>query len=1500
MRNIVGPVFLCKVQFLNDLDPFSYGINSLEPLEAPEFSFNIHVPLMNQIPALMKVLRAPHNVSDVTLQVYKDMDFGSYLDIEATLNEQLDEFDGFFDNPRNSLVVRCQLSVRVHIILEKLMNSEGRELRRALFSLKQIFQDDKDLVRGFVENDGLGCLVKIGLETDQNYQNYILRALGQVMLYVDGMNGVMDHNETIQWLYMLISSKHRLVVKTALKLLLVFIEYTETNCLRLIKAIHAVDMLQELTPWYNLMLLLYDFDCTDWELLTFAMKLVNNTLQEIIDRDTFFSQVDCLNRLGMEKTAQHYLCTSGIELGLIQEVSMYQTRIRRRSTYEERTEDLGALDLTPRSTFTWNSPGAQENMDSLLGDPGVANDRHISTNFSKSKTSGALNKFLPQTNGNDGVHRACQPSQSFVFRQDPTDHFSVKLTEITPAMRKRREEVNKSKAQTNEDSSSVSSTSSASSSGDSSDSENSSIADAGSPSKQGSPKQKSFNQLDKRASSRNLCPSSVPHSAQPPWTKLPKIPGPSKSEVNIFKVMDKKNREGQTEQQSNLVSCNSFAPSDLKKQDSCVLKKSWLLGMMYSKERDGGVGLINEKVAEESSIDESETDGSEFRESQVKRQSVNEELSGVVSRAKESLNDQVNKSKSRLEVPLPGLPKQKSNKDLRKSENDIQWEKLLETLDRPLKLCDLDFTDLKGDDDINVCTPNTLRLNFFSQYSGDVPPPPPLGGIPPPPPFSYNEPPPAPPHSKFCRPSQESSQPSLVIRKNKKTVKLFWREIRDDSVIQKLLKDQKMLWDEIQPVKLDTSKLEYLFENRAKDITKEKQMDAKANKEISILDTKRSNVINIALTKLPPPRAIKAAILKMDATIINKEGIEKILTLLPTTEEKQKIAEAQLNNPDVPFGTAEQFLQTLASVSEVEARLKLWAFKLNFENAEQEIAEPLMDLKQGMEVLQASTTFKNIMAILLSIGNFLNGAEARGFFIDYLTKVPEVKDTVHKHTLVYHVSQMMVEMFPDSKDLYSEIGALTRASKVDFEELAANLEHIEVDCKASWEHLKAITKHDTSPQMKAKLSEFLSDCAERIMILTIVHRRIMNRYRKFLLWLGIPPSQMHDIKTDRICRIISEFALEYRTTRERVLQQIEKKQLYRQRNKTRGKMITEVKEYRKPEEKNLDQLTQLLCDSSDTEGRLRGRTPVKYKQRRNTEALPKQITNVKDRELMTTLMSGKNTSDQVGATQRRRPQRARNSAPARYERRSLKHGLTESQKNFMYCLPLITALYTELLVYYLTAHSWPQLTQRDFKNPIRVLLVADPQIVGELFEPRKPIGNLFRWDADKEEVGFHNQTPWTNFIIYVDHFARNGYIFQKEKGTKHTEVDLLIGAHTHRSRIRTWHRGTPFSEDVVAKQDEYAFDTTEKGVEIIVPTCSYRMGVTEMGYGFLEIFEDRKMRYAVLWLPQRFSHIWGLLFMTSISFLFTLLHYVKMCMERHKSWHHCKYLMQKVHTLHNI
>lgn len=56
--------------------------------------------------------------------------------------------------------------------------------------------------------------------------------------------------------------------------------------------------------------------------------------------------------------------------------------------------------------------------------------------------------------------------------------------------------------------------------------------------------------------------------------------------------------------------------------------------------------------------------------------------------------------------------------------------------------------------------------------------------------------------------------------------------------------------------------------------------------------------------------------------------------------------------------------------------------------------------------------------------------QARGFSIEYLQKVPEVKDTVHKHSLLHHLCSIIIEQFPDTSDLYSDIGTLARCSRV--------------------------------------------------------------------------------------------------------------------------------------------------------------------------------------------------------------------------------------------------------------------------------------------------------------------------------------------------------------------------------------------------------------------------------------------------------------------------------------
>lgn len=399
--------------------------------------------------------------------------------------------------------------------------------------------------------------------------------------------------------------------------------------------------------------------------------------------------------------------------------------------------------------------------------------------------------------------------------------------------------------------------------------------------------------------------------------------------------------------------------------------------------------------------------------------------------------------------------------------------------------------------------------------------------------------------------------------KKRKTIRLFWKDLQTVGVGDDAGKEGNF-WkfppEVTGKILLDSEKLEHLFENRAHEVKlkkQEKKIKENAN-VIIVLDAKRSNMINIAMTSLPPLRALKVAIMKMDSSIVNREQLEKILSIMvPTEEESLRLLEAQKAQPDLPLGNAEQIISTMSSISELKARLQLWAFKMDYDNLEQEVSEPLADLKKGIDDLKNNKTFKYIMATMLAIGNFLNQSNSRAFHFEYLSKVPEVKDTVHKHSLLHHVCNMIIDKFADSTDLYSEIGCLTRCAKVDWEELTAKLAKMESQCKMNWGNLRAISKHDSAAPMIQKLKDFLADSAERIMVLKIIHRRVLNRFRHFLLYMGVPTYQARELKVSYFCRMTSEFALEYRTTREKVTQTREKKANQKERSKTRGKMITE-------------------------------------------------------------------------------------------------------------------------------------------------------------------------------------------------------------------------------------------------------------------------------------------------------------------------------------------------------
>lgn len=469
---------------------------------------------------------------------------------------------------------------------------------------------------------------------------------------------------------------------------------------------------------------------------------------------------------------------------------------------------------------------------------------------------------------------------------------------------------------------------------------------------------------------------------------------------------------------------------------------------------------------------------------------------------------------------------------------DQSWGSFLKPAAR-LCLNTLDFSDLWDEEDSTEDEATTASSDS-STCLGGPPAPPPL-----PPPL-------APP-----LPLASSKGAAIKCR----TLKLHWRELPSLAPLPRMTRfGTQTIWARLEPVHLDTNRLEYLFETKGSSTTFNVASGKQKQTSVSVLGMKRSNIVTIAMSSLPPPRLLPPAIYSMDSSVLDREDVQRLQSLMPTEEELCLIKEAKAQNPHSTLAPAELCLLTLGEIPHLNTRLQLWAFALDYDSLEREIAEPLFHLKLAMEQLAASQTFRCILATVLAIGNFLNGCKARGFELSYLGKLSYVRDTHTRQPLLHHVCVLLLQLYPQSSDLYSDITAVTKAGKFDYSLVQSNLTQLEALCKASWEQLKILDKADDKKKggklekrrgggnealapegsIRHRLPQILKECEEKLKVLRAVNRRVINRFHSFLLFLGYSRAMVRDTKAEDFCKTISNFSLEYRTTRQVILMQRER------------------------------------------------------------------------------------------------------------------------------------------------------------------------------------------------------------------------------------------------------------------------------------------------------------------------------------------------------------------------
>ncbi|XP_015600677.1 formin-2 [Cephus cinctus] len=392
------------------------------------------------------------------------------------------------------------------------------------------------------------------------------------------------------------------------------------------------------------------------------------------------------------------------------------------------------------------------------------------------------------------------------------------------------------------------------------------------------------------------------------------------------------------------------------------------------------------------------------------------------------------------------------------------------------------------------------------------PPPPPLPGMgglappglpgsampPPPPPMGGPSPFPSPPVGGWNPPSRavmrkQPLNPEIPMKP------LYWTRLlvpANTPLVAIETPDsppQVPLWAELEEEKnLDMKEFSDLFSRQVTERkpTKKKENVDKLSKiqPAKILDSKRSKMVGILEKSLHVDFCeVENAVYNLDTTIVSLEALQQIYEVRPTAKELEDITAHEEAQPEVPLDRPELFLKRLSKIKHFTERISCLMFQSEFQDAVSTVSSKLTNLRSTCDYLRSSNSLKKVMALILTLGNYMNGGnrmrgQADGFGLEILSKLKDVKSKIPGVTLLHYVVRVQLAQktdynFDEPLPLpVPEPADVEAASTINFEDIKKELDKLEKELDACKVKSKMVIEAspETAGPFKEKMDSFLN------------------------------------------------------------------------------------------------------------------------------------------------------------------------------------------------------------------------------------------------------------------------------------------------------------------------------------------------------------------------------------------------------------------------------------------
>lgn len=289
---------------------------------------------------------------------------------------------------------------------------------------------------------------------------------------------------------------------------------------------------------------------------------------------------------------------------------------------------------------------------------------------------------------------------------------------------------------------------------------------------------------------------------------------------------------------------------------------------------------------------------------------------------------------------------------------------------------------------------------------GKGPPSPPKGGKGPAPPSAKGGKGPTPPGAKGAKGVKGRGRGGADLAKVAKTLKpLWWNKY---ALGRHFAEDSPSVWalvsKSVEVLLFNDTAIVDGFVQRFSKIEKEPKNVSLA-KQVAKKDVKILRVITdpqlivgkeAAVKSLLPPEKLVLALQELDEITITVDALRTIVEhAMPKPDQIQRLDELRAQHPGVRMALPETYMFHIGKILAFQPRLECWLFSRTYHDL---VDDYTASLTEFIKICKCffSTPLAKVFAIILGVGNTLNGnsnrGQADGFDLDTLMKLDTIKD----------------------------------------------------------------------------------------------------------------------------------------------------------------------------------------------------------------------------------------------------------------------------------------------------------------------------------------------------------------------------------------------------------------------------------------------------------------------------------------------------------------------------